>query len=155
MPIQTTYSTLPALLAQKLNLKHITSTIQPNPLQYFTHCHNTHKNTRGTITFTSSTVKSRLLPPLPPHLARVYDAVQIRVHELWHDVHVIEVSQWWRGQDVDNLDYVHVVQTAEKAHLPNDAFRIHHIIEGGRDLLDCNLDTGIFIIYSPPVREAK
>lgn len=55
--------------------------------------------------------------------------MQVRVHELGHDVDVVEVGQGGRRQDVHDLDDVHVVQAPKEPHLPHDALSVHHVVE--------------------------
>ena len=69
--------------------------------------------------------------------------MQVGVHQLGHDVDVVEVREGWGGQYVDDLDDVHVVQTAQKPDLPHYPLGVHDVLKGRRNLLDSHLNNAI------------
>ena len=64
------------------------------------------------------------------------DLVQIRLHELKHDVNVFELSFRRRKHDALDLDYIRMPQEAEKLDLAEDTERVGDVFEDVVDLLD-------------------
>ena len=70
-------------------------------------------------------------------LARVDDAVEVRLHQVRHDVHVVEVGPVARGdEEVRHADHVLVVHVPQQPDLAHDAPRVDEVRERVRDLLD-------------------
>ncbi|KAM0859882.1 hypothetical protein ACQ4PT_046899 [Festuca glaucescens] len=68
-------------------------------------------------------------------LVRADDVVEVRVHELQRDVHVVEGLRDRRRDHVPEGDDVFVVEVPEQLDLPERALRIHVVVERVRDLL--------------------
>lgn len=53
----------------------------------------------------------------------------------------IEVFQRRRGQDVDDLHHVLVVEVPQQPDLPHDALGVHQVVESSGNLLDRHLQS--------------
>mmetsp|Transcript_28317 Transcript_28317/g.83162 ORF Transcript_28317/g.83162 Transcript_28317/m.83162 type:complete len:375 (-) Transcript_28317:10-1134(-) len=69
-------------------------------------------------------------------LRRRDDLVQVCVHELRDNVHILKHVQRARPEDVLDLDHVLVSEVAQDLDLPQGALRVCQVVEGLGDLLD-------------------
>ena len=68
--------------------------------------------------------------------------VQVRLHQLKHDVDVLEIPGGRRQHDVAHLHDVRVAQQAQELDLAEDARRVRHVVKDVVDLLDGDFGAG-------------
>ena len=84
---------------------------------------------------TKHLIKKKLVMLLSQVIVSFDDLVQIRLHELKHDVNVFELSFRRRKHDAFDLDYIRMPQETEKLDLAEDAERVGDVFEDVIDLL--------------------
>ena len=62
-------------------------------------------------------------------IVRLDDLMQIRLHELEHDEHVVKIPRIRRQHDVQHLHDVRVLQVSQQRHLSQDPRRVARVIE--------------------------
>ena len=70
-----------------------------------------------------------------------YHTMQIRLHELLHEVNLFEVIETGGSQNVENGDDVLVMEVAQQLYLAQCPQAEHRVIKGG-DTLDRNFSLG-------------
>ena len=78
-------------------------------------------------------------------LRRRDDLMQVRVHQLVHDVNVVEAVDRGGAQDVLDADDVLVVEVAQNLDLAKRALRVSQMVERLVDLLDRNFLAGFVV----------
>lgn len=75
------------------------------------------------------------------------DGVQIGLHQLKNNIDVLEARCVRRKHNVLYINYIRVLEDAQKLDLPQDSGRVSHIVEHVLNPLDCNLLSRL-LVYS-------
>jgi hypothetical protein len=78
-------------------------------------------------------------------LLRVDDPVQVSLHEVAHNVDIVEGCEAGRAQDVHDVDDVVVAELAQQLDLSQDALGVYEVVKGVRHLLDGHLLLGLCV----------
>jgi len=62
--------------------------------------------------------------------------MQVRFHQVSHYLDVVKIGFGQGAGDVDQSDYVEVLEELEHLDFPNDAFGVHQVFERLRHFLD-------------------
>lgn len=72
-------------------------------------------------------------------LVATNDLMEIRVHQLIYNVHVVEILPRGRSDDVTNCHNILMVHVPQELDFSQSSLRIDSVVEGVADLLDRNL----------------
>lgn len=79
-------------------------------------------------------------------LLAVDDAMQVRLHQILHDVNIFEVVRmWWRRNDVDYPNHILVRKLLHQFDLSQDALCVDGILESARYLFDRDFLSSLFV----------